>query len=63
MIDAPYSYKKLAGSILMAVIQTPIAFGYSAIVAIIGDAGMLMAFWTMLAQGFTVDILHSASKN
>ena len=61
--DQKYSIKKLLGALLLAIVQTPIAYGYANMLTATGNLDPIIAFTTMFMQGFTIDVAHTATKN
>ena len=59
-----FSIKKLSGSVLLAAIQAPLVIGYATLIGSVDPVlGPLGAFFTSATQGFTIDQLHSGTKN
>ena len=59
-----YSFKKLSGSLILAAVQAPMAVGIGTVLAAVGgDTSIIYVLFTTMTQGFTIDQLHTATKN
>lgn len=67
-VDVPFSIKKMSGAMILAMIQVPMQSGIANLFSQIPQlesnlAVLFIIFGQAMAFGYTIDSLHSATKN